>query len=992
MPNDPVSDAPRHAELSADGIEVAFRHAPTGMAVIDLDGRALTVSPVFCTLLGRPETDLLGRSLVDLLQPRQVEAVRQWIDRAAGRAPGRPVRAEAWLTRPDGTRRWLVVDAVMLADVSGRSRYGLVQLHDRTESKTMEEALRGSQEELSALVDSAPVAIYMVDLDGRVLLWNPAAENTFGWSAAEAVGEILPIVQEDRLEEFAAFRRRILDGHPLIGVVVERRRRDGQPIDLELWTSAVHDADGRPTAIMAVAVDATERLRAEAALRTSEHRWQAVFRNISDTVTIIDRDGEVKLTTGQTKKILGYPRGYWHGRSLFDLGHPDEADRARDLLAELLAEPGREVASELRGRHAAGHWEHLSVTGVNLLEDPDVGALVITTSNITAVKLVERLLTDQAHILELIARNAPLEETLGSISTMVEQHADGSRAGILLLEGERLVPRGGHSLPLDLLHRITTPEIAEPEGAAVLEVTQRPVEVRDTSTDPLVRHCRDVLRAHGLLAMSSVPIVEQANGDVLGAITTFYDSNRGPTDHERRVVEVAANLVSIAVKRQAAESRLAHQALHDDLTGLPNRTLLMDRLEQAVTRAETSGRSVAVLFIDLDRFKVVNDSLGHGPGDELLVAFADRLRAAVRPEDTIARFGGDEFVVLCEQPAGSRTIFAIAERLDRALTEPFNLDGGEVFLTASMGLVIGAEPSPDALLRNADAAMYRAKERGRNRLEVFDDRMRAAAVARLNLGNDLRRALERSEFTVLHQPIVDVATTAVVGSEALVRWNHPTRGVLKPEDFMAVTEETGMVVTLGEWVLDESLRQIRALADRAASPSFSLSVNLSARQLGIAGMADRVAERLAAHDWPPDRLCLELTESVLMDDLDVTLGALLELKAHGVRLSIDDFGTGYSSLTYLQRFPVDLVKIDQSFVAGIDSPRKDDDERGTIVRAVVSMAHALGLRVVAEGVERAEQLALLRALDCDLAQGYLFSEPVTADAFVALLDEPPRWG
>jgi diguanylate cyclase (GGDEF)-like protein len=417
----------------------------------------------------------------------------------------------------------------------------------------------------------------------------------------------------------------------------------------------------------------------------------------------------------------------------------------------------------------------------------------------------------------------------------------------------------------------------------------------------------------------------------------------------------------------------------------------MDRLEQAITRVEKSGRSLAVLFIDLDRFKVVNDSLGHGAGDQLLVEFATRLRGVVRPEDTVARFGGDEFVVLCEQPADGRTIFAIAERLDGALSQPFVLGEGEVFLTASMGLVIGDESAPDDLLRNADAAMYRAKERGRNRLEVFDERMRAAAVARLNLGNDLRRALERSEFTVLYQPIVDVVTTTVVGSEALVRWNHPTRGVLKPEDFIAVTEETGMVVALGEWVLDESLRQVRTLADRAGGPSFSLSVNLSARQLGIAGMADRVADRLAAHDWPPDQLCLELTESVLMDDLEVTLDALRELKAHGVRLSIDDFGTGYSSLTYLQRFPVDLVKIDQTFVAGIDSPDGLEDDRATIVRAVVSMAHALGLGVVAEGVERVEQLALLRALDCDLAQGYLFSEPVTADAFAALLDDPPSW-
>jgi len=397
---------------------------------------------------------------------------------------------------------------------------------------------------------------------------------------------------------------------------------------------------------------------------------------------------------------------------------------------------------------------------------------------------------------------------------------------------------------------------------------------------------------------------------------------------------------------------------------------------------------MAVLFLDLDRFKVVNDSLGHGAGDQLLILFADRLRSIVRPEDTVARFGGDEFVVLCEQAHGATVTVAIAERLEQAMAEPFLLeDGAEVFLTVSLGLAIGDGPDAEVLLRNADAAMYRAKELGRNRLEVFDDAMQAAAVARLTIGNDLRRAVDRHEFTLLHQPVVDVVTRRIIGAEALVRWAHPTRGLLLPETFISITEESGLIVPIGEWVLDSALSQARTWADQHGLDGFQQSVNLSARQLSSPALIDLVAEVLDRHHWAPAQLVLELTESVLLDDLEVTLAALLQLKELGVQLAIDDFGTGYSSLTYLQRFPVDSVKIDQTFVSGLTTAPVAEamHSEATIPRAVVVMAHALGLTALAEGVETEDQLAVLRELGCDQAQGYLFSPPVSGDDFSELL-------
>ena len=450
----------------------------------------------------------------------------------------------------------------------------------------------------------------------------------------------------------------------------------------------------------------------------------------------------------------------------------------------------------------------------------------------------------------------------------------------------------------------------------------------------------------------------------------------------------SGRLLEIALERYEAESRLAHQAVHDELTGLPNRTLVLDRLEHALVRARQLKEEVAVLFLDLDRFKVVNDSLGHGAGDQLLVSFAERLRSIVRPDDTIARFGGDEFVILSEHVAGKSAVFAIADRLHQVLAQPFVLDdGSEVFLTASLGLAIGDGPAADVLLRNADAAMYRAKELGRDRLEVFDEQMQEAAVARLNLGNDLRRAIDGSQFIVQHQPVVDVRTGAVVGSEALVRWAHPQRGLILPDEFIAVTEDTGLITEVGRRVLDAALEDAAGWARNHDLGDFTQAVNVSARQL-TTNLTALVAEALERHSWPAERLCLELTESVLMHDLDVTLEALRNLKDLGVRLAIDDFGTGYSSLTYLQRLPVDLVKIDQSFVTGL-SPvaRRAEDDRGTIATAVIGIAHALGLTAAAEGVENEQQLEVLRNLDCDLAQGYLFSPPVDADGFSAFLHD-----
>ncbi|HET9771743.1 MAG TPA: EAL domain-containing protein [Acidimicrobiia bacterium] len=428
---------------------------------------------------------------------------------------------------------------------------------------------------------------------------------------------------------------------------------------------------------------------------------------------------------------------------------------------------------------------------------------------------------------------------------------------------------------------------------------------------------------------------------------------------------------------------LAHLAVHDTLTGLPNRVLLSDRLEQALRRTARTNASVAVLFIDLDRFKFVNDSRGHAVGDELLVAVADRLRSVVRSHDTVARFGGDEFVVVCEDVDAAVQASVLAERIAETLREPVLAAGQEVFLGASIGIAVadGDTDSPESLLRDADAAMYRAKDRGRDRCEFFDAVMRTEAVARLEMQSALHRAVERDELRLHYQPVVDLATGAVCGVEALVRWARPHHGLVAPGAFIPLAEETGLIVPIGAWVLEEAVRQVARWQESHPGLAVTVNVNLSAAQLRQPDLAGTLADLIAAHGIAPGALCLELTESTFMEEADGHGAALAALKALGVHLAIDDFGTGYSSLTYLKRFPVNVLKIDQAFVGGLGRDASDT----AIVRSVVDLAHALGLTVVAEGVETADQAAHLGQLGCDLAQGYYFARPLPADQLDTLL-------
>jgi len=457
-----------------------------------------------------------------------------------------------------------------------------------------------------------------------------------------------------------------------------------------------------------------------------------------------------------------------------------------------------------------------------------------------------------------------------------------------------------------------------------------------------------------------------------------------------RLAETNAQLQREIAERRELEEQLTHQAFHDPLTGLPNRTLFFDRLELALERARRRDVEVAVLFMDLDDFKVINDSLGHEVGDQVLLAVAQRLENCMLAEETLARFGGDEFTVLLEDVSGPSDAARVADRIGGALRAPFVLGGRERFVTTSVGISFGGRGGerPGDLLRNADLAMYQAKARGRNRHAVFEPVMGERALQRLELEGELRRALEREEFALHYQPKVSLESGEIVAMEALIRWEHPARGLVSPARFVPVAEEIDLIDPIGRWVLTEACRQARRWHARfPGMPSLKVCVNLSAKQFQHPALLEEVDAALRETGLDPAALDLEITESVVMEDAPATLVTLRDLKGLGVNLAIDDFGTGYSSLSYLRRFPVDFLKVDRSIIQGIGEGPKDE----AMLSALVTLAHSMGTRAIAEGVETEEQLVRLRGAGYDFGQGYYFARPLPSQAAGALLAEHPRW-
>jgi diguanylate cyclase (GGDEF)-like protein len=466
----------------------------------------------------------------------------------------------------------------------------------------------------------------------------------------------------------------------------------------------------------------------------------------------------------------------------------------------------------------------------------------------------------------------------------------------------------------------------------------------------------------------------------------YFEVLRTNLLHDPNVGGIVLNGRDVS-ERKAFEEQLTHQAFHDPLTNLANRALFADRVQHALSRQARESSSLGVIFIDLDDFKIINDSLGHGPGDEVLAEVGRRMGGCMRPMDTLARFGGDEFAVLLEDVYRPQEVAEIAERILRALEAPFFLEDKEVFVNASMGIAMvqGEEAltlGADELMRNADVAMYMAKREGKGHFRVFEPAMHEGVLERLELKGDLQRAIEHGEMELHYQPVVTLDTERISGLEALVRWSHPSRGLIAPGHFISLAEETGLIVPLGRWVLREACRRAAYIqSHHSADPPLTMAVNISVRQLQHPALVEHVQEALRESALDPSCLTLEITESVLMHDAETTIVKLTELKSVGVKLAVDDFGTGYSSLSYLSQFPVDVLKIDRAFV----QPVAEGAEDSALAAAIVKLGEALHLTTIAEGIEEKSQLKQLMELGCDVGQGYYFAQPMDFPSVLSYL-------
>jgi diguanylate cyclase (GGDEF)-like protein/PAS domain S-box-containing protein len=681
---------------------------------------------------------------------------------------------------------------------------------------------------------------------------------------------------------------------------------------------------------------------------------QVVIESLNDGIIITDMDDRILHINSRLAKLIGLDVEMMLGETAHPFLAMIEGWLFFSKSNDQQANPADWCESQLRRRDGRQFWAEVNSTPL-CNEAGHVLGNIIRVTDITERKWLEEYL----RLLESVVVNA---NEMVMIS-QVEPTSDPLNLRIIYINNAFLTVTGYRA--------------GEIIGKTAL------VLVGEETSKPEIDRVRQSLIKHE--SVKAELLLRRKDG------TCFWaDINTVPIHNEHGQVTHFVSVMREATERKEAEERLRRNAFHDSLTDLPNRLMFMDRLGETVERVKTDPNyQFAVLFLDLDRFKVINDSLGHLVGDQLLIGIARRLEKCVHQTDMVARLGGDEFTVLLEDIQNSDEAAKVADRIHRELEIPFNLSGNEVFTSTSIGIAMS---SPDLsraedLLRGADIAMYRAKASGKSCHELFDNEMHEEMVSLLQLENDLRRAIERQEFELYYQPIVSLTSGRIAGFEALVRWNHPEQGLIGPGKFISIAEETGMIVALGEWVLREACEQLRRWQIKFPQLwPMTVSVNLSGRQFSHPGLLDQLRNILAESGLSPSSLKLEITESVIMENTDAALGMLAKMKEMGLQLSVDDFGTGYSSLGYLYRFPMDVLKIDRSFVSRVDV----DGEKLELVRTITTLAWNLGMDVVAEGVETTKQLAQLKALKCEYGQGHLFSEAVPVGQMETFLSRTPH--
>ena len=798
-----------------------------------------------------------------------------------------------------------------------------------------------------------PDVVLVLSNEGRLLWANDTAEEFFQQSLEDAIGiSVLPYVHPDDLELVLRSLESVQTKH--IGNPIEIRASIKGELHL-LETIGVPVSWYQPGAVLFSFRDLTNRRRFEVA-RNDVARFRSLVQNSSTIMLLISPSGVVESVSAAVTRLLGHDPETVENRPLADIVAPEDHDTLGRTLDDALRDTTHQpVVHTLRLIHHGGlNATPYELSFVNLTDDPTVQGLVVTANNISARVQTEQELQEELEGLH--DTNSLLEATFDSTADGLLVVSDDRRITSFNKQfatmwglGQRVVELGNSGGLLDLIQD----QLEDP--------AQFRARVEELYSQPEIESSETLYLKDGrVFDRSSKP--QYVNDAVVGRVWSFRD----------------------ITEQKQLEDDLSHRAFHDVLTGLANRALFRDRLSQAIARNERTTKFVAVLFVDLDHFKRINDSLDHSTGDLVLRAVADRLRGCLRHSDTAARLGGDEFAVLIEEVDSHEEIINLAARIMTELRRPLTIGNKTLTVTASIGITFGVDGNTsEELVHNADLAMYMAKAQGRDRYAEFEDHLYSSSAARLELESQLRRANIDQSFVVHYQPIFELTTNSIVGVEALVRWSHPTKGLLAPIEFIAFAEEIGLMRAIGAHTLLTACAQLQSwCASGIASPDLFIGVNLSASEFSDTRIVSDIRLTLESTGLTPSQLVLEVNERSLMKDPEVAYETLRTLKTLGLRVAIDDFGSGFSSLAHLSRLPVDFLKIDASFVRTVGHGDEAD-----LSHAVVQLAHTLGFETIAEGVERDDQAAHLRSIGCDMAQGYYLGPPLGPDQIAEFLQK-----
>jgi diguanylate cyclase (GGDEF)-like protein/PAS domain S-box-containing protein len=921
-----------------------FERNLVGLYRTDEDGRILDCNEAMAHLLGcKSRGELLGCLATDFyFEVDDRVKVLDCLHEADGMT-----NKEVRMRRKDGTPIWVLESATRLswdADGPGGPMVLEGSMIDITQRKWAEEALRQSEERFQLVARATNDVVYDYDIVTGCVWWNEGLATRLGYQPSGSEADINWWVEHlhptDRNRIHSSLLAAMHEGAIYWSEEYRFRRADDSYAYILDRGYLIRDEAGTAVRMIGSMVDITGRKQAELLVSQSEKKHRALMEQASDGIVIFDLRGNFVDVNSQACLSIGYTSEEFMKLKVKDILSPHDAALMRPRFAEISA--GKVILFESMLKRKDGHFFPCEIS-CKMLSDHRIQAIC---RDITERKRSEEALrASERRYRQLFEHNLA-----GVYRTAWD--------GLILDCNDAFVRMLGYASREDLLGRVSTGFFLDPSERRMLLEN---LLLQGSVTNLEVCYMRrDGSR---MWVLENIAVVEADGMQMPG--------------FEGSIIDIT--------ERKMLEEQLTHQAFHDALTHLPNRALFMDRLEHAIARAGRAEEHVAVLFLDLDNFKVVNDSLGHKVGDQLLVAVGQRLLECVRSSDTVARLGGDEFTLLIEDVSSIDDATVVAVRIAEALRSPFNLEGRDVFLNTSVGIAVSTgEEHPDDLLRNADLAMYQAKNSGKARYAVYEPALNRRIWERLQSELELRHALEANELVVYYQPVVQLHTGRIVEMEALVRWQHPERGLVPPIEFISLAEETGLILPLGQWVLEEACKQAQIWQNTVPGASdLMISVNLSPRQFKHPLLVSDINRVLEETGLEPHSLKLEITESTGLDNTESTVTTLRELKAAGIQIAIDDFGTGYSALSYLKHYPVDSLKLDRSFISGLGRSLEDT----AIIHAVIAFARTLSLKVIAEGIETAEQLAELRDLGCNWGQGYYFSKPLPASAARDLLVE-----